>query len=95
MFKNKKIAQLERQLDDTLNIYHSTLVQWTKTVDKLKDIERENAKLRAELIEAEEEHEKLFEELIELKRKYTSEVEKNYRFVERSRGEVCEDIKSV
>lgn len=89
MFKNEKIKQLEKERDNYENIYHSTLVQWVKTVDKLKDLERENAKLRAELIEAEEEHEKLFEENIELKRKYTSEVEKNFELVAKTRGPIC------
>ena len=90
MFKNKKIVQLEKQLDDTLNIYHSTLAGWSKSVDEIYQLKNEIKQLKAELLDADEENEKLLEENIELKRKYTSEVEKNYRFVERCRGEVCE-----
>lgn len=83
----KKIKQLEKQLDDTLNIYHSTLVGWSKSVDEICQLKNEIRQLKAELLEADEENERLLEENIELKRKYTSEVEKNYRFVEKARGE--------
>lgn len=91
----KKIKQLEKQLDYTLNIYHSTLVGWSKSVDEICQLKNEIRQLKAELLEADEENEKLLEEVIELKRKYTSEVEKNYSLMERSRGGVCEDIESV
>lgn len=88
----KKIKQLEKQLDDTLNIYHSTLAGWSKSVDEIYQLKNEIRQLKAELLDADEENEKLLEENIELKRKYTSEVEKNYRFAEMVRGEVaCEE----
>lgn len=83
MFKNKKIAQLERQLDDTLNIYHSTLVGWSKSVDEICGLKNEIRQLKAELLEADEENEKLLEEITELKAKYTAEVQKNYELVRR------------
>jgi chromosome segregation ATPase len=86
----KKIKQLEKQLDDTLNIYHSTLVGWSKSVDEICQLKNEIKQLKAELLDADEENEKLLEEVIELKRKYTSEVEKNFELVEKTRGHVCE-----
>lgn len=85
----KKIKQLEKQLDDTLNIYHSTLVGWSKSVDEICQLKNEIKQLKAELLDADEENEKLLEEVIELKRKYTSEVEKSFILVEKTRGPVC------
>ena len=89
MFKNEKIKKLEKQLDDTLNIYHSTLVGWSKSVDEICGLKNEIRQLKAELLEADEENEKLLEEVIELKRKYTSEVEKNFELVAKTRGPIC------
>ena len=85
----KKIKQLERQLDDTLNIYHSTLVGWSRSVDEICQLKNEIKQLKAELLEADEENEKLLEEVIELKRKYTSEVEKNFELVKKTITPVC------
>ena len=55
----KKIKQLEKQLDDTLNIYHSTLAGWSRSVDEIYQLKNEIRQLKAELLDADEENEKL------------------------------------